>query len=79
MMRTRAVLITKERLQRRARRDRAKNPALRATLATTDAILAVTLRYGRQPLLALVWMMVFWAIGTAVLAVAYNTGAMKLK
>jgi hypothetical protein len=73
----RAVLITKERLQRRARRDRAKNPALRATLATTDAILAVTLRYGRQPLLALVWMMVFWATGTAVFAVAYNTGAMK--
>ncbi|KQV66330.1 hypothetical protein [Rhizobium sp. Root1220] len=73
----RAVLITKERLQRRARRARAKNPALRVTLSIMDAILAVTLRYGRQPLLALVWLILFWAVGTVVFAVAYNTGAMK--
>jgi hypothetical protein len=73
----RAVLITKERLQRRARRGRARNPFLRATLAATDAILAVTLRYGRQPLLAVVWLILFWAIGSGVFAVAYRTGAMK--
>ncbi len=73
----RAVLITKERLQRRARRARAKNPMLRTMLAVVDAVLAVTLRYGRQPLLALVWLALFWAIGTAVFATAYRTGAMK--
>jgi hypothetical protein len=73
----RAILIAKERIQRRARRGRAKSPVLRAVLATMDGILAVTLRYGRQPLLALVWLMLFWAIGTAVFAVAYRSGAMK--
>ncbi|MBW9116938.1 hypothetical protein JNB88_25270 [Rhizobium cauense] len=73
----RAVLITKDQLQRRARRARAKNPILRAMLALVDAVLAVTLRYGRQPLLALVWMALFWAIGTGVFAVAYGSGAMK--
>ncbi|MBD9444212.1 hypothetical protein [Rhizobium sp. RHZ01] len=73
----RAVLIAKERLQRRARRARAKNPILRASLAIVDGVLAVTLRYGRQPLLVLVWLMLFWAIGTGVFAFAYRDGAMK--
>lgn len=73
----RAVLITKERLQRRARRARAKSPLLRVALATMDGVLAITLRYGRQPLLALVWLMLFWAMGTVVFAIAYRTGAMK--
>jgi hypothetical protein len=73
----RAVLIAKERLQRRARRSRARNPATRAALATSDAILAVTLRYGRQPLLAVVWLALFWAIGTGVFGLAYGSGAMK--
>ena len=73
----RAVLITKERLQRRARRARAKNPVLRGGLASLDGILAITLRYGRQPLLALVWLILFWTIGTGVFAVAYHNGAMK--
>ena len=73
----RAVLITKERLQRRARRARARNPALRLALTTTDGILAVTLRYGRQPLLALLWLILFWAIGTGVFAFAQKNGAIK--
>ena len=73
----RAVLITKERLQRRARRARARNPALRVALATTDGILAVTLRYGRQPLLALLWLILFWAIGIGVFAFAQKNGAIK--
>lgn len=73
----REVLITKERLQRRARRARAKNPVLRGALASLDGILAITLRYGRQPLLALVWLILFWTIGTGVFAVAYRNGAMK--
>lgn len=73
----RAVLITKERLQRRARRARAKNPALRLALAATDGILAVTLRYGRQPLLALLWLILFWVIGIGVFAFAHANGAIK--
>ncbi|HTO31931.1 MAG TPA: hypothetical protein VL202_12240 [Pararhizobium sp.] len=73
----RAVLIAKERLQRRARRARAKNPALRAGLAFRDGILAITVRYGRQPLLALLWLMLFWAIGTGVFAFAQRNGAIK--
>ena len=73
----RAVLIEKERLQRRARRARAKNPLLRAALVVTDGVLAVTLRYGRQPLMALLWMVLFWAIGVFVFALAERNGALK--
>lgn len=73
----RAVLITKERLQRRARRLRMKNPLLKGALAIGDAILAVTVRYGRQPLLALVWLLLFWAIGVAVFHQAEQNSALK--
>ncbi|QRM54384.1 hypothetical protein [Sinorhizobium sp. BG8] len=73
----RAVLIAKERLQRRARRARARNPLLRAVLAASDGILAVTLRYGRQPLLALLWLLLFWVVGVVVFAVAERNGAIK--
>lgn len=71
------VLITKERLQRRARRARARNPALRAALALNDGILAVTVRYGRQPLLALLWLFLFWAIGVVVFGFAEQNSALK--
>lgn len=74
---SRAVLITKEKLQRRARRARAKNPALRAALALTDGVLAVTLRYGRQPLLALLWLVLFWGIGVVVFGFAERSSALK--
>lgn len=73
----RAVLIEKERLQRRARRARARNPALRIALAITDGILAITVRYGRQPLLALIWLVMFWAIGAVVFDIAEGQGAVK--
>ena len=73
----RAVLITKERLQRRARRARARNPLLRAVLAVNDGVLGVTLRYGRQPLLALVWLILFWGIGVVVFALAEQSSALK--
>jgi hypothetical protein len=73
----RAVLIVKERLQRRARRSRAKNPALRAALAANDGLLAVTVRYGRQPLLALVWLILFWAIGVVMFGLAEQNSALK--
>ncbi|WP_269930957.1 hypothetical protein [Aminobacter sp. HY435] len=73
----RAVLITKERLQRRARRARARNPVLRMALALMDGMLAVTLRYGRQPLLALLWLFMFWGIGVTVFYSAQQNGALK--
>jgi hypothetical protein len=73
----RAVLIAKERLQRRARRARSRNPALRTGLAIRDGILAITVRYGRQPLLALLWLILFWAMGTGVFAFAQRNGAIK--
>lgn len=73
----RAVLIVKERLQRRARRSRARNPLLRAALAVNDGVLAVTVRYGRQPLLALLWLILFWAIGVIVFDLAEQNSALK--
>ena len=73
----RAVLIVKERLQRRARRARAKNPLLRAALVVNDGVLAVTVRYGRQPLLALLWLILFWAIGVVVFDLAERNSALK--
>jgi hypothetical protein len=73
----RAVLIMKERLQRRARRARAKNPLLHAVLAANDGVLAVTVRYGRQPLLALLWLILFWAIGAVVFYLAEQNSALK--
>ena len=73
----RAVLIVKERLQRRARRSRASNPVLRAVLLVQDVVLAATVAYGRQPLLAFVWLCLFWAAGVAVYANADRLGALK--
>jgi len=73
----RAVLIAKERLQRKARRERARNPLLRALLGVTDATLGVTVRYGRQPLLALVWLLFFWGLGVAVFGIAESRSAFK--
>ncbi|MBN9471354.1 MAG: hypothetical protein J0J10_21515 [Bosea sp.] len=71
----RAVLIVKERLQRQARRKRAKKPVLRALLTATDGILGMTLAYGRQPLLAFVWLLLFWVLGVGIFAYAERQGA----
>lgn len=71
----RVVLIVKERLQRRARRARAKSPLRRLLLCLSDGILGATLAYGRQPLLALVWLLCFWFIGVWVFTMAEARGA----
>lgn len=71
----RAVLVVKERLQRRARRRRMQNPLLRALVAISDGVLGATLAYGRQPLLAFAWLLVFWLLGVAVFAFAERSGA----
>jgi hypothetical protein len=73
----RAVLIEKERLQRFARRQRAKKPLLRAALGFVDWVLGATIVYGRQPLLAFAWLGLFWIIGVAVFAQAERQGAFK--
>lgn len=71
----RAVLIVKERLQRRARRARSRSAVWRILLAATDGILGLTLAYGRQPLLALVWLLFFWLLGVVVFSYAERQGA----
>ncbi|WP_332697836.1 hypothetical protein [Bosea sp. (in: a-proteobacteria)] len=71
----RAVLVVKERLQRQARRKRARNPVLRALLTAADGVLGITLAYGRQPLLAFVWLLLFWVLGVGIFAYAERQGA----
>jgi len=73
----RAVLIAKERLQRRARRARSSNPFIWTLLAAKDGILGVTVRYGRQPLLAFFWLFFFWMTGVALFGHAESHGAFK--
>ena len=53
------------------------NPLWRAILTVTDGILAVTVAYGRQPLLALVWLFLLWAVGVGVFWNAERLGALK--
>jgi hypothetical protein len=59
----RRVLLEKERLSRRARRRRAKTVPERLMLSASDKVVGLTTGYGRQPLLALVWMVFIWATG----------------
>ena len=40
-------------------------------------VLAVTVAYGRQPLLAFVWLCLFWGLGVAVYSNAERLGALK--
>lgn len=58
------VLIEKERLQRRARRTRARSLPARLGLRALHGLHWLTTGYGRVPLMAIIWMVVFWAIGT---------------
>lgn len=71
----RAVLVVKERLQRQARRKRAASPVLRGLLTAADGVLGITLAYGRQPLLAFVWLLFFWFLGVAIFGYAEHRGA----
>lgn len=62
----RAVLIVKERLQRKARRQRASNVAILWWRRVVDWILAVSIAYGRRPLQAFVWLILFWLLGVGI-------------
>lgn len=68
------VLIEKEKLQRQARRKRA-GPAMRPLLWIRDAVLSVTIRYGHRPILAVMWLVAFWFVGTIVFGALYQWGA----
>ncbi len=73
----RRVLLAKEKLQRAARRARASGPLWRLALSAKDAVLGITLGYGRQPLLAFVWLFLFWLVGVGIFAHADAVGALK--
>lgn len=73
----RTVLYEKERLQRRARRARAKWPSTRAGLAIMDTLLWFTVGYGLQPLMAFVWLLLFWLAGAGLLAMIQMEGEMR--
>jgi hypothetical protein len=46
-------------------------------LWVSDGFLAVTLAYGRQPLLAFVWLTIFWLVGVGIFGLAEARGAFK--
>ena len=63
----RTILFEKERLQRLARRARAKGPMQRAVLSLRDFLLSVTVGYGLHPLRSFLWLLLFWLAGVAML------------
>ncbi|MCF1709093.1 hypothetical protein L0V05_09720 [Tabrizicola sp. J26] len=73
----RSVLIAKERLQRQARIRRARRWPRKAVLWMSDRLLWVTTGYGRLPLLALVWILVFWLLGGFYYAWLERTNALR--
>ena len=72
----RAVLIEKERRQRAARVARAPLQQ-RALLRLRDRVLWHTVRHGRQPLRAAVWLAAFVGFGTVVFHAAHEAAAMR--
>jgi hypothetical protein len=72
----RKILFEKERLQRRTRRIRAGRPR-RTILLLKDALLLVTVGYGLRPLLAFVWIALFWLAGVGLLAAVQAEGQLR--
>ncbi len=72
----REILIEKEKLQRAARRVKLKGPRL-WLFWVWDGFLAVTVRYGRQPLFALWWLLGFWLFGVVAFQYAWQADAFK--
>ncbi|MFN7267993.1 MAG: hypothetical protein ACK5UA_03195 [Cereibacter sp.] len=71
------VLLEKDRLWRRAARLRAPSLALRLAMTLRDAILGMTIGYGRRPLRALIWLLVLGLMGWAVYVVLEREGAIR--
>jgi len=70
------VLIEKERLQRRARRLRLPK-LVRPFWWLKDQALNLSVRYGRRPLLAFAWLMLFWGIGWGMFEFSARHDAVK--
>ncbi|MBL4806881.1 MAG: hypothetical protein JKY31_06270 [Rhodobacteraceae bacterium] len=73
----REVLIEKERLQRKDRRDREPSVVYSGILLLRDQAMNLTVRYGHRPLLAFAWLAIFWSIGVLVFLDAAENGAFK--
>ena len=76
----RAVMIEKEKRQRKARRDRLRREHLyedAAWFSFWDALMGITTRYGRQPLLAFAWLAGLILLGLGVFEGARNAEALK--
>ncbi len=73
----RKVLMAKERLQRAARRSRAGNRLLRGLLWLRDIAVGITVGYGRQPLYAFGWLMLFWVVGAVMFSVVEYFEALR--
>jgi hypothetical protein len=71
------VLFEKERLQRRARRRRARTWLGSAALWLRDLFLRFTVGYGRRSLMVLVWLALLWIGGSAALIFAWEADAMR--
>jgi hypothetical protein len=72
----RVVLIEKEERQRAANRAKLRG-IRRAVLASRDALLGVTVRYGHRPLRAFVWLLLFFLFGWSVFQTTLDNGAIK--
>ena len=70
----RAVLIEKERRQRRARRLRMRDGPLRHWRRATDGLLGAVVGYGYRPTRAFVYAAVLWLVGAGVFLDAWREG-----
>lgn len=62
----RRVLMAKERLQRAAQRARTRWFFVRWLMGLRDFLLGITVGYGRQPFLSVIWLALFWALGAGI-------------
>jgi len=73
----RRILIEKERLARRARRNRSGTLAMRFLLRISDGLMGVTIGYGRLPLLVILWIVLLWGAGAGLYAHLDRVSAMR--
>jgi hypothetical protein len=73
----RRILFEEERLKRKTRRARARWPWTRAIFLLKDTLILVTVGYGLHPLLAFVWIVLFWFAGIGLLTVVQAEGQLR--
>jgi len=72
-----AVLMEKDRLWRRAVRQRAPSGPARIAMTLRDAVMGITIGYGRRPLRALTWLLLVCLVGWAIYAVLERESAIR--